>query len=193
MPFFKSLPDDAGVAHIYRAHIDEYRPWIQMGDKVMTGESPLSRGERELIATFVSVLNGCDYCHASHGATMAALGMDAGIIDQLVEDIDTADVPDRLKPVLKFCRKLTLTPARVSAQDAEAVFAAGWDEAALHAAIAVTCRFNFMNRLVMGHGLAAPDADKASKLARARVKQGYARMLNRQGEGAPAPSTPSAD
>lgn len=188
MPFFKSLPADAGVAHVYRAHIDEYRPWIQMGDKVMTGDSPLTRAERELIATFVSGLNGCDYCRASHVATMTALGLDAPLIDQLVADIDGADVSDKLKPILKYCRKLTLSPAQLSPEDAEAVFAAGWDETALHSAIAVTCRFNFMNRLVMGHGLAAPDAEKASRLAKARVKHGYARMLDKQGDATPSPS-----
>jgi len=45
------------------------------------------------------------------------------------------------------------------------VFAAGWDERALHDAILVCCRFNFMNRLTLGHGL---DADPDLFEARAR-------------------------
>jgi hypothetical protein len=32
---------------------------------------------------------------------------------------------------------------------------AGWDETALHSAIAVCCLFSFMNRLVDGHGIEA--------------------------------------
>ena len=41
--------------------------------------------------------------------------------------------------------------------DAEAVFAAGWDERALHDAVNVVCLFNFMNRLVEGHGVKGAD------------------------------------
>jgi hypothetical protein len=37
--------------------------------------------------------------------------------------------------------------------DADAVFAAGWGEAELHDAVLTTCLFNFMNRLLEGHGV----------------------------------------
>jgi len=42
----------------------------------------------------------------------------------------------------------------VSDRDAQAVFAAGWDEQALYDAICVCALFNFMNRLVEGMGVA---------------------------------------
>lgn len=174
MPFFETMAGDAGIADIYRAHRDQYSHWIRMGQVVMNGESALGKAERELIATYVSALNGCEYCTVSHGATMASLGIAADVVAGLVEDIDTADIPDRLRPVLEFCRKLTLEPAKIAQADADAVFAAGWDEQALHGAIAVTCRFNFMNRLAMAHGLAPLEPARAERLAEHRQKHGYA-------------------
>lgn len=36
--------------------------------------------------------------------------------------------------------------------DADAVFAAGWDENGVHDTIAVTARMNFMCRIVEGYG-----------------------------------------
>jgi hypothetical protein len=65
-----------------------------------------------------------------------------------------------------------MTPTRMRQADADAVFAAGWDEAALHSAIAVCCLFNFMNRLVEAHGI---EADRASFSERGRkhVEMGY--------------------
>ena len=46
----------------------------------------------------------------------------------------------------------------MSQEDADQVYAAGWDERALHDAIEVCALFNFMNRFVEGHGLIAkPD------------------------------------
>jgi alkylhydroperoxidase family enzyme len=94
-------------------------------------------------------------------------------IDGLIHDLATAPVDSKLRPILAFVKKLTLTPARMTQADADAVFAAGWDEAALHSAIAVCCVFNFMNRLVDGHGI---EADRASFAERGRkhVEMGYA-------------------
>jgi alkylhydroperoxidase family enzyme len=42
---------------------------------LLCGPSPLSRGERELIATHVSTLNTCEFCSGSHAA-IAALPLD---------------------------------------------------------------------------------------------------------------------
>lgn len=176
MPFFKSLRADAGVADIYRSRPAIYRHWIRMGEEVMTKDSPLTQGERELIATYVSSLNNCDYCRAAHLPSMALHGIRQEVVDGLVAGIDGADVPERMKPIFAFAKKLTLTPSAVRQEDADAVYAAGWDEEALHTVIAVVCRFNFMNRLVIGHGLKPPGAEEAMENARRRLTGGYAGM-----------------
>jgi alkylhydroperoxidase family enzyme len=93
-------------------------------------------------------------------------------IDGLINDLATAPIDSKLRPILAFVKKLTLTPTRMTQADADAVFAASWDEAALHSAIAVCCLFNFMNRLVDAHGI---EADRASFTERGRkhVEMGY--------------------
>jgi alkylhydroperoxidase family enzyme len=60
---------------------------------------------------------------------------------------------------------LSGTPHAMSQSDADAVYAAGWSERALHDAILVTSRFNYMNRLTLGHGL-DPQAEDAEDRAR---------------------------
>ena len=55
-----------------------------------------------------------------------------------------------MKPILRYVRKLTLTPSRIVPSDSEAVFEAGRDEQALFDAISVCALFNFMNRIVDG-------------------------------------------
>ena len=67
--------------------------------------------------------------------------------------------------------------ANVRAQaDADAVFAAGWDERALHDAIAVTARMGFMQRLVEGHGFTPWSPEKARTRAEKRVELGYVNL-----------------
>jgi alkylhydroperoxidase family enzyme len=39
-----------------------------LAQALLRNESPLSQAERELIATFVSALNDCNFCAGSHAA-----------------------------------------------------------------------------------------------------------------------------
>jgi len=66
----------------------------------------------------------------------------------------------RMKPLLRYVGKLTLTPAKITPEDAQAVLAAGWHEQALHDAVAVCGLFNMMNRMV--EGWASPRAKATS-------------------------------
>lgn len=90
-----------------------------------------------------------------------------------MEDVATAPVDEKLKPLLAFVRALAATPNAVTQEDADAVFAAGWDEHALQDAIAVTARAAFMHRLVAGHGFAPLDREVAESHAQKRVERGY--------------------
>ena len=162
VPFFKTIADDSGVGDVYRYEPRIWKYFQAFSRELMRGPSPLSRGERELIAGFVSGLNACEFCHGAHTAAAVAFGFPENLMSQLLDNIDTAPVADKLKPILKFARKLTLTPAKMVQADADAVFSAGWDEVALHHAIGVTARYALVNRLVQGHGIEAnPDTYKS--------------------------------
>ncbi len=173
MPFFDSLPEDAGPGDVFAAHPEIYGPWSACSQALMNGPSPLTPGERELIAAYVAGVAGCRYALVAHSAAAHAWDIPEGLVDALLADLPTAPVEDRFRPLLAYARKLTLTPATVVREDADAVFAAGWDEKALHDAIAVTARMNFMCRLVQGYGFAPMSPEAAATNARARKELGY--------------------
>lgn len=158
MPFFSCLDEDSGVTQIAAYHGEAFDHISEFTEKVMRGPSVFSDGERELIAAFVSGLNACQFCHGIHSHTAEAYGVDMGLFGDLIADVETADVTPRLKPVLQYVRKLTLTPSRMVQSDAQAVFDAGWDERALHDAVLVCAMFNFYNRVIEGHGVKGHDA-----------------------------------
>jgi hypothetical protein len=81
-----------------------------------------------------------------------------------------------MRPVLSFVRKLTLSPSRVTSADAEAVFAGGWDDHALHDAAAICGLFNLMNRLVDGLGFET-DAVHTQFVAQRLATTSYAGFL----------------
>jgi hypothetical protein len=60
--------------------------------------------------------------------------------------------------------------------DADAVFQAGWSERALHDAIMTTSLFNFMNRLLEGHGCKGSD-ELFRERGKALRDHGYSPLL----------------
>ena len=70
-------------------------------------------------------------------------------------------------------RTLTLTPAKVRDTEIATVYAAGWDEQALHDAVSTCGLFNMMNRLVEGLGITATPEQHRSVAQRLGGPAGY--------------------
>lgn len=170
MPFFSSLRAKAGIGDVLKLNPDVRRPMAEMGRAIMRGDSPLTAADREVIASYVSGLNGCDYCLGGHAEIAVNLGIDRGLFDKLLDDVETAPVEAKFKPILRFVKKLTLEPRTIKQADVDDVLAAGWSERALHDAILVCARFSFMNRLALGHGL-DPIAEDFAERAKVMLYQ----------------------
>jgi uncharacterized peroxidase-related enzyme len=157
---------------LYRAYPPTCRPLGELTETAMRGPSPFTQGERELIAAYVSGLNACVYCHGTHVGVAEACGVAPGLVKALLHDIETAPVEARMKPILRYARKLTLTPARMSEADASAIYDAGWDDDALYSTVLVAALFNFYNRFVDGVGLALQE-DYVAEAAERLSTKGY--------------------
>ncbi len=173
MSYLKSLPTDTTLLQVFQKFPATAAPLLAFHELVMRAPSAFSPGERELIAAYVSGVNGCDYCHGVHTVTAEAFGVPEGLLGAALTDLESSAVDERMKPVLAYVGKLTRTPSRITEADAETVFEAGWDERALHDAVLVCSLFNFMNRMVEGLGIRA---DKAyAQISGVRLcERGYA-------------------
>lgn len=173
MPFLKSHSEKSGPGDVFQAYPQIYRHWAEMGQQLINGPSPLTPGEREMIQGFVAGLLNCQFAYVAHSAAAVARGIAPGTVEKLVADMDSAPVSAKLKPLLALVKKLTLQPTQVSQNDADAVFAAGWDEAAYHSAVAVAARMTFMTKIVHGHGFIPMSAERAKANAEHRAQAGY--------------------
>lgn len=163
MPYLKSQEDGSDLLGLFRTYPDQARALLQFHETVMRGPSPLTVAERELIAAYVSGLNACGYCHGVHSRTAAAFGLPEAVLSAAILDPDSAPIDARMRPLLRYLGKLTRTPDKMTEQDAEEIFAAGWDDRAFHDAVLVCGIFNMMNRIVMGLGIeGTPDRHQAS-------------------------------
>jgi hypothetical protein len=65
----------------------------------------------------------------------------------------------------------------MTVDDAESVYAAGWNEGALHDAICVCALFAFANRLVDGHGIMGKSEQMNAIMGNVLKSAGYANSL----------------
>lgn len=172
MPRLRSLPDQPVMRNLYRAYPATCQPLGELTEAAMRGPSPFTQGERELIAAYVSGLNACVYCHGTHVGVAEACGVAPDLVKALLHDIETAPVDARMKPILGYARKLTLTPARITDADAATIYDAGWGDDALYSTVLVAALFNFYNRLADGVGLALSEGYVAEAAKRLSTK-GY--------------------
>jgi len=128
---------------------------FKMTDEIMMPEGPLTLQERELIAAYVSGLNACSFCYRGHKIIAEIFGVPEGLIDQLITDLESTALPEKMKSALRFAGKLTQNPSKLIQADADAVYASGWNEAAFMNIIEVTALFAMYNRIADGVGVIA--------------------------------------
>ena len=163
MPLLPSLPAPSHLADMFRRFPRGLAPLLEYHDAVLRSDGALTIGQRELVAAYVSGLNACTFCMDSHVIYAHAFGIAPETVGALLADIDTAPVEDRMKPILRYVRKLTSLPSRIVEADVQAVLDAGWSEDALYEAIQTCALFNMMNRLVEGTGVDFIYADEPER------------------------------
>ena len=153
MSYLPSSPDLTNIAAMLGKYPRRGILLFKLLDDIKSSCSPLNRSMRELIITYTSGLNQCDFCYNTHKAVSEQLGIDEQVFNQLKTDIDSAQVDEKLKPVLRYVKKLTLTPDRITQADAQQIFAAGWDEDVFLDVIFLCAVVKCMNRFVSGIGI----------------------------------------
>jgi len=180
MAFVASVPvEDESVGTVMGRYPEQAILLTQLTEVVMrSGECRFSHQDRELIAAFASGVNGCTFCYNTHKATAEAFGVDAELLESLLEDVDSADVPDAMRPVLNYVEKLTRTPSKMVQADADAIFDAGWDEDCFHYTVMICALFNTYNRIMDGYGV-RNTASFRQERGELLASDGYAWVIDR--------------
>lgn len=164
----------AQILHLLAFKPDRTDPLMQFAQAVMRGPSPLSTGERELIAAFTSRCNGCLFCAGSHTAVAAELLGSRELVDTVLNDFATAPIAEKLKAMLAFVEKVTRSAAQIGQSDVDQVKQAGWTDEAIYDAITVCAMFNFFNRWVNASGVSDMPAAAYQAGGKRMAVEGYA-------------------
>jgi len=111
----------------------------------------------EALGVLVSSLNDCSYCVEHHFAGMRRLLGDTARADAIRSAIASCEhagaFDQREQAALAYARKLTLSPAEVTADDVEVLRVAGFDDGQILEINQVVAYFAYANRTVLGLGV----------------------------------------
>ena len=155
--YFKICEEKLGlvpnVLAAYTGNIEKFRNFTAFYNTLMLDETAcrLSKLEREMIAVVVSSANRCYYCLVAHGQAVRQLSGDPELGEMMVMNYRVAKLEPRVRTMLDFAWKLTVTPAEVGDADRDALSAQGFSDADIFDICDVAAFFNYTNR--MAHGL----------------------------------------
>jgi uncharacterized peroxidase-related enzyme len=152
------------------------RPLNELVDVLLRGPHPLTPGERELIATYVSAENDCEYCQTIHGAIAAHhLHGDEDLVRTVKRDFEHAAISDKLKALLVIAGKTARGGKHVTTTDVERARAQGATDLEIHDTVLIAAFFCLCNRYVDGLATWTPrDPDFFRQRAAIVAEQGYA-------------------
>ena len=182
MPHIALSPDLPGIRGAMAFRPETARPLNALVEVLLTGPSTLSRGERELIATYVSSRNCTHYCHSIHGAIAAAhFGGDEVLVKQVKTDFTQAPISPKLKALLTIAGKVQQDGKLVTADDVEAARNEGATDMEIHDTVLIAAAFCMYNRYVDGLGTWQPDAPEMyAQMGHHLAKEGYTEPSIRQ-------------
>src|SRR4249920_3198941 len=118
MPHINFENDLPGIRSALAYSPQTAEPLGELAELLLRSDEGLTRAERELIATHVSDLNDCFYCHHSHGEIACIyLGGDRELVNQVRNDYESADISDKLKGLLRIAGKVQQSGKAVTTDD----------------------------------------------------------------------------
>lgn len=170
------IPDGLpGIRGLMAYRPETALPINMLVEVLLQGEHSLTKGEREMIATYVSTLNECRYCSSIHGAIARAhLGADAPLVARVVLDPDNAPISEKLKALLRIASRVQKGGRSVTDEDVAAARAEGATDLEIHDTVLIAAVFYMANRYVDGLATWAPDDPSVYDAAGAfRAANGY--------------------
>lgn len=175
MPYIQTPDNIPGIRGLMNFRLDAALALNALAQELLVEDSPLTRGERELIASYTSNQNNCKFCMTSHGAIAANLpGCDYDTVHAVWSDMENAPVSDKMKSLLRIAGKVRQGGKFVTEDDVAAARELGATDMEIHDTVLIAAAFCMFNRYVDGLGATTPD-DPAlyDIIGKQRAAEGY--------------------
>lgn len=166
-----------GISGLLKQFPETAKPLCELAETLLRKESSLTRGERELIATYVSLKNDCYFCFSSHSAAAAAYFCnDYSLIDEMKKGIENISVSEKMKSLLLIAGKVQEGGKQVNDEIISSAKNNGATDEEIHLTVLIASAFCMFNRYVDGLQTFAPQGrENYTEMGKVLAQQGYIR------------------
>ena len=180
MPHIPLDPNLPGITGLLNYRQDTALPIRQLTQILLRGESTLTEGERELIATVVSQGNQCSFCCNAHTAAADALLGETITSEMVKNDPENAPVSQKMKHLLQIAGNVQADARSVSPELVDKARQAGATDLELHDTVLIAALFCLYNKYVDGLASVTPTEPAFyNRLANILKTSGYLPSENR--------------
>jgi uncharacterized peroxidase-related enzyme len=151
-------PQVPGILQCFATHPPLLEHMMGLAESMLFSDGALGRKNKEMLATFVSSQNSCEYCADSHGSFLL---MNGGSPDLLAAartcNLQSESLSPPQSALLRFAQKITNDSSSISPHDVEQLRVFGWADLQVAEAIHLTALFACFNRVVNAFGLPSQD------------------------------------
>jgi|GEM_PF-263893 len=147
-------PQVPGILQCFATHPPLLQHMMGLAETMLFTAGALGRENKEMLATFVSSQNRCDYCADSHGFFLRSNGGSPDLLAAAITcDVHSNSLSPAQSALLRFVRKVTDDSAAIAPEDIQLLREAGWTDLQIAEAIHLTALFACFNRVVNAFGL----------------------------------------
>lgn len=156
MPYIPLEDHLPGITGLLEYRKDTAAPIRELTQILLRGESTLTEGERELIATIVSHRNGCRFCTAAHTAAADILLGEKESAAQVKTDHHSAALSEKMKCLLTIAAQTQESGKAVTTEAVQKAKDAGATDLEIHDTVLIAALFCLYNRYVDGLATVTP-------------------------------------
>ncbi len=157
MTYIKTGISQPGIVELLFYKGSTGKALSNLAHTLLLGPSQLSPGERELIASYVSNLNNCEFCYESHSASANAhLNDNGNTIGFFRSNIDKAPISGKMKALLKIAKQVQKSGRDVTMEYITSAKKEGASDEDIHDTVLIAAAFCMYNRYVDGLGTNLP-------------------------------------
>lgn len=150
------LPQVPGILQCFATHPPLLQHMMEISESLLFSDGALNRRQKEMVATFVSSTNQCEYCTDSHGFFFRIHGGSVESLSALLAcDLNSGDLTEGECALLEFVSVVNEGGKRVTPGSVETLREHGWTDIQIAEAIHLTALFATFNRVVNSFGLPA--------------------------------------
>lgn len=173
MPHIQLNNELPGIVGLMGYRPETAKPLNLLAQTLLVQPSTLTRGEREMIASYVSNLNECKFCTNSHTAIAGALlENNYELVEQVKRNFKEAPISNKMKALLEIAGQVQSRALGVTKEMILAAQKQGATDIEIHDTVLIAAAFCMYNRYVDGLRALTPDSAEAYRQIGKQIADG---------------------